>query len=164
MLHKTRPGVDQGNSHRLWDESRLRHFCQTWEQSGWLQHPVSGRLCFCLTLYLLINVKEQNINILFRNDFLLETSPPAGRNMILSERNATNSKCHVLEYENLKRNPWVCIFSLQILWCNRRGFGECDHQPARRPGGAAEHVQRWNHPHRTQSGERPARSEGERDS
>ena len=41
VLHKTRPGTDEGDSRWLWDESYLRHLRQTYNQSGGLQHTVS---------------------------------------------------------------------------------------------------------------------------
>lgn len=41
VLHKAGSGADQGDGHRLRDESHLRHVCETWKQSGGLQHAVS---------------------------------------------------------------------------------------------------------------------------
>lgn len=52
------------------------------------------------------------------------------------------------------------VCTSQVLRCDRRGSGKCYHQPARRSGCAAQYVQCWVHPHRTQPGERPACSEG----
>lgn len=52
------------------------------------------------------------------------------------------------------------VCTSQVLRCDRRGSGKCYHQPARRSGCAAQYVQCWVHPHRTQLGERPARSKG----
>lgn len=49
----------------------------------------------------------------------------------------------------------------QILRCDWGGFGKYHHQSARRPGCAAQPVQCWVHPHWSQSGERPARPEGD---
>lgn len=108
VLHKTRPGVDQGNSHWLRDENRLRHFCQTWEQSGWLQHSVSRRLCFgVLTLYLLINLTELNTNMLFSIYFfyLKKIIHEKFVTMILC---AANLKCDTPKL--LKQKIWLCIF------------------------------------------------------
>lgn len=56
----------------------------------------------------------------------------------------------------------ISVFCVsQVLWCDGGGFGKHHHQSARRPGGAAQPVQRWVHPHWSQSGERPARPEGD---
>ena len=53
----------------------------------------------------------------------------------------------------------VCLW--QILWCDRGGFGKYHHQSAGCPGCAAQPVQCRVHPHWSQSGERPARPEGD---
>lgn len=125
VLYKAGPWTDEGDGHRLWVESHLRHIRQTWKQSGWLQHAVSLSPWHCVSRVSWISLVV---------DVIVSCTPAS----VLS----------------------VNRTYLQIFRCDGGGLGERHHQSERRSGCAAQYVQCWIHPHRTQSGERSARSEG----
>lgn len=147
VLHNARPGTDEGDGHRLWDEGHLRHVCQAREQSGGLQHTVGLQLSTTGPLGTWLEAV-----CWFYHDAL--PSIPRAKERLLGQQ---------LEFEIF---PLVsvsdgCLCMSQVLRCDWGGFGKYHHQSARRPGCAAQPLQCWVHPHWSQSGERPACPEGD---